>query len=63
MSQSDFTQEEISNMLVLIEAGARNICAQTELTKAGEILAFAAGLSAKIKATLAPNVDREKNVN
>lgn len=49
MLQSNFTQEEITNILVLIETGARSISSQTELSKAGEVLIVASALANKIR--------------
>jgi hypothetical protein len=44
------TQDEITNLLVLIQAGARALSAQQgEMDKAGEILMVAHNLSVKVK--------------
>lgn len=42
------TKEEIQNVLVLVEAGARAISSQNSLDKAGAILATAHDLSVKL---------------
>jgi len=44
------TQDEINNLLVLIQAGARALSAQQgEMDKAGEILMVAHSLTTKVK--------------
>jgi hypothetical protein len=42
------TKEEIQNVLVLVEAGARAISSQNPLDKAGAIMATAHELSVKL---------------
>jgi hypothetical protein len=42
------TQEELQNLLVLIETGARSISSQNPLDKAAEILILAKNLSTKL---------------
>ncbi len=43
-----FTQEELQNILVLIETGARSISSQSSLDKAGEVLILAKNLQDKL---------------
>lgn len=43
------TQEELQNVLILIETGARSISSQNPLDKAAEILIIAKDLSDKLK--------------
>jgi len=42
------TQEELQNVLILIETGARSISSQNPLDKAAEILIIAKNLSDKL---------------
>ena len=44
----DFTKEEVNNLLILIDAGARSISSQNQLSKAAEVLAAAGVLSEKV---------------
>lgn len=43
-----FTQEELQDVLVLIETGARSISSQNPLDKAAEVLILAKNLSIKL---------------
>lgn len=51
---SEFTKEEVTNVLVLIEAGARALSSQNKLDQASVILATADGLSKKLSEALLP---------
>lgn len=45
---SEFTKEEVTNVLVLIENGARALASQNKLDQASAILATADALSKKL---------------
>jgi hypothetical protein len=49
MSKTLFTTEEVSNILALIEMGARTISSQNPIDKAGEVLMVANTLMEKVK--------------
>lgn len=51
---SEFTKEEVTNVLVLIEAGARALSSQNKLDQASAILATADTLSKKLSEALLP---------
>lgn len=53
------TKEEVQNVLILIEAGARALSSQNTLDKAGAIFAAAHDLSMKI-AKMADSVPQEE---
>lgn len=57
MSETLFTNEELSNLLALVEAGARAIASQNPLSKAGEILIVANALAEKVKQLSNTNVN------
>lgn len=44
----EFSQEEVNNLLVLLDAGARSLAAQNKLDKAAGILGAADALSKKV---------------
>lgn len=44
----NLTEEELSNLKVLVDAGARAISAQSDLEKAAGILAFAFQITKKL---------------
>lgn len=44
-----FTKEEVMNISILIEAGARSLSSQNKLTEAGSILSVASGLIDKVQ--------------
>lgn len=49
-SHPKLTQDEVNNLLVLIQAGARALSSQQgEMDKAGEILMLAHSLASKVK--------------
>lgn len=51
---SEFTKEEVTNVLVLVEAGARALSSQNKLDQASAILAAADMLSKKLIEALTP---------
>ncbi len=51
---SEFTKEEVTNVLVLIETGARALSSQNKLDQASAILAAADALSKKLSEALLP---------
>lgn len=57
----EFTQEEVQNLLVLLEAGARSISGQNQLLQAANVLAAAHNLAEKVK-KLAPPTTEQENV-
>ena len=56
----EFTQEEVQNLLVLVEAGARAISGQNQLLQAANVLAAAHNLAEKVK-KLAPPVPEQED--
>lgn len=49
MEEKDFTSEEIQNIVVLMEVGARRLTEQNDLAKSTEILSAALALIQKLK--------------
>lgn len=49
---SEFTKEEVTNILVLVEAGARALSSQNKLDQAAAILGAADALSKKLTTLL-----------
>jgi len=54
----EFTKEEVTNILVLVEAGARALSSQNKLDQAAAILGAADALSKKL-ITLIPQESKE----
>lgn len=55
----EFTQEEVQNLLVLVEAGARAISGQNQLLQAANVLAAAHNLAEKVKKLVPPAPEQE----
>jgi hypothetical protein len=55
----EFTQEEVQNLLVLVEAGARAISGQNQLLQAANVLAAAHNLAEKVKKLAPPAPEQE----
>lgn len=45
----EFTKEEVQNLLVLVDAGARAVAGQSSLAQAANVLATADALTTKVK--------------
>lgn len=50
-----FTQEEVQNLLVLLEAGARAVSSQSQLLHAANVLTTAHNLAEKVKKLVKEN--------
>ena len=55
----EFTQEEVQNLLVLVEAVARAISGQNQLLQAANVLAAAHNLAEKVKKLAPPSPEQE----